>query len=399
MQWQVCDARNGEVTLKLNGIFIYSNYQPYKSTERWINSEVNLDKSHFLLIGLGLGYHLQILKEIVKEKPITVLCFEKQEYELFKSHNNGKWWDQPNIEICYTLNPEKITRDTQVLLPNVWIKALGKQHYLFSLLESIKINQQSYKKFEPLMHENFTKNISEMNVTSYPKKQHQFACLVAAGPSLDETIQWLKSIRRKVDIYAVGSALKPLLEENIIPDAVVISDAQDAVLNQFEGTNYTNNLFYISTANFKAVNAHRGPKFIMFQEGYSEAEMKANELNYPLFETGGSVSTVTYSLIEFLGYKNLILFGLDLGFAHNQTHAKYSPSDKLIETDISLSIMANDGTRISTLQNLKVYLDWFNRRLQDSDLNIYNTAKKGAKIAKVPLLDKQELIKILKSND
>lgn len=395
MQWQVCDARSGEVTLKLNDIFIYSNYQPCKSAERWVNAEVNLDKSHFLLIGLGLGYHLQILKEIVKEKPITVLCFEKQEYELFKLHNNGEWWDQPNIEICYTLKPDKITDNTQILLPNVWIKALGEQHNLFSLLETIKINQQSYNKFEPLMHENFTKNISEMNVARYPKKQHKFACLVAAGPSLNETIHWLKEIREKVDIYAVGSALKPLLEGNILPDAVIISDAQDAIMTQFECVNYTNNLFYLSTANYKAVNAHNGPRFIMFQEGYDEAEMKAKELNYPLLETGGSVSTITYSLIEFLGYKNLILFGLDLGFAYNQTHAKYSPSAKLLEIDSSLKVLANDGTEISTAQNLKVYLNWFNRRLQYSNLKIYNTAKKGAKIANIPLLEKQGLIKIL----
>lgn len=388
MQWELCDARNGEVTLKLNDIFIYSKYQPYKSTERWMSSEVNLEKSHFLLIGLGLGYHLQILKEMVKEKQITVLCFEKQEYELFKSHNMGEWWEQPNIEICYTLNPEKITRDTQVLLPNVWIKALGEQHNLFSILETIKINQQSYKKFEPLMHENFTKNISDMSVTSYPEKQHEFACLVAAGPSLDETIQWLKAIRRKVDIYAVGSALKPLLEENIIPDAVVISDAQDAVLSQFEGTNYTKKLFYISTANFKSVNAHRGPKFIIFQKGYSEAEMTANELNYPLLETGGSVSTTTFSLIEYLGYEKLVLFGQDLGFEGQSTHAEGSTSGKSVITN--LRVKANDGTMINTQPNLQVYHRWFNEACQQTSMQVYNTAQKGAAITNVPLITEEQ---------
>lgn len=395
MEWQVNIAKNGEANLVLNGIHLYSQYRPKYSVKKWVEAEIDKFAHSYLLIGLGLGYHLQLLKDLVKEKPITVLCFEKQEFEIFKTYYNNEWWDQPNIEICYTLNPEKITRDTQILLPNVWIKAIGEQHNLFSLLESIKINQQSYKKFGLLMHENFTKNISEMNVASYPKKERQFACLVAAGPSLDETIQLLKSIRGKVDIYAVGSALKPLLKGNIIPNAVIISDPQDAILKQFEGIIYTNNLFYLSTANYKTVNAHAGPRFIMFQEGYNEAEIKAKELNYPLFETGGSVSTVTYSLIEFLGYKNLILFGLDLGYAHNQTHANYSPSDKLQEIDSSLKVIANDGTEISTAQNLKVYLNWFNRRLQDSKLKIYNTSKKGAKIADVPFFGKEELIGVL----
>lgn len=388
MEWQLNIAKNGEANLVLNGIHLYSQYRPKDSVKKWVEAEIDKFADGYLLIGLGLGYHLQLLKDLVKEKPIIVLCFEKQEFEIFETYHNNKWWDQPNIEICYTLNPEKITRDTQVLLPNVWIKALGEKHYLFSLLESIKINQQSYKKFGTLMHENFTKNIFEMNVASYPEKEHQFACLVAAGPSLDDTIQWLKAIRRKVDIYAVGSALKPLLEENIIPDAVVISDSQDAVLSQFEGTNYTKKLFYISTANFKSVNAHRGPKFIIFQKGYSEAEMTANELNYPLLETGGSVSTTTFSLIEYLGYEKLVLFGQDLGFEGQSTHAEGSTSGKNVTTN--LRVKANDGTSINTQPNLQVYHRWFNDACQQTSMQVYNTAQKGAAITNVPLITEEQ---------
>ncbi|WP_186439486.1 6-hydroxymethylpterin diphosphokinase MptE-like protein [Kurthia sp. Dielmo] len=41
------------------------------------------------------------------------------------------------------------------------------------------------------------------------------AALVASGPSLNQTVVWLKKHEHEFDIYCVGSALKILLNHNI----------------------------------------------------------------------------------------------------------------------------------------------------------------------------------------
>ena len=76
-------SKNGEVTLRLNEVFIYSKYRPKEDAVRWINAEFDEEAESYLLIGLGLGYHLQELIGKSKDKPVTVFYFDKNEYELF----------------------------------------------------------------------------------------------------------------------------------------------------------------------------------------------------------------------------------------------------------------------------------------------------------------------------
>lgn len=395
MEWQVSKAKNGEATLQLNGINIYSKYRPVGDAIKWVKTELDMNASGYLLIGLGLGYHLRAVQNLTNNKPITVLCYEKEEYNLFQCYNSTKWWRKSNINIAYNIDTSAIAKDIQILLPNVWIKALGEKHKLYEILETIKIYQQSYKRFEPLMAKNFEHNTSNLVLCNYPDKNSKVACLVAAGPSLNGTISWLKEVEDKVDIYVVGSALKTVIKAGVIPKAVVISDSQDEVVKQLEGVDYTGELYYLSTANYKAVSLHKGSSFIMCQEGYKPAEKLALELNFPLLETGGSVSTITFSLLEFLEYQQLILFGLDLGFTGKQTHADYSTSSKIIEKGTKLHSLSNDGQMIKTLPNLRVYLRWFEKKCEYTSMTVYNTAKQGAKISNVPLIGKRELVKIV----
>lgn len=58
------------------------------------------------------------------------------------------------------------------------------------------------------------------------------------------------------------------------------------------------------------------------------AEKFAEKHEQPLFSTGGSVATTTFSLIEWLGYEELYLFGQDLCFLAKQTHAENSISNR-----------------------------------------------------------------------
>lgn len=393
--WEVTKAKNGVESLKLNGILIYSSYNPISGVQQWINKEIDFNAKSYLLIGLGLGYHLYELSKLVIDKPIIVFFFDSQELEIFKRTNKEEWWKQSNIQIVNKLDVIDLS-EAQVLLSNAWLKAIGEKHPLFQSLEVIKINQTSFKMYEKKMLENFTENIKFKDASFTIQETNKVACLVAAGPSLDETIYWLKENEKLVDIFAVGAALKSLVALEIIPKAIVLSDANDILIKQFEGLNYSGDLFYLSTANTQCVKSHKGAKYILFQQGYKLAEKEAKKRNVPLIDTGGSVATTTFSLLENIGYKKVVLFGQDLGFTSDWTHAINSTSNKSVENlKFIRKIEANNGSEINTTAMFQTFLYWYNLKMEQTTVKVFNTAKIGAKINKVKYIDKKQFKDII----
>ncbi|MBI6865216.1 motility associated factor glycosyltransferase family protein [Lysinibacillus fusiformis] len=388
MKWYIQEARNGELTLLLNGVAIYSKYRPYDDAMRWVVKEFNQEVTHYLVIGLGLGYHAKALAELTN-KPIYVYYFEQEELALFQQ--NGCQLAS-NIKLVNSLEEVANTIDLQLLLSNAWLKAIGKNNTLYDVLDTIKRNQISYKKFAPLMYRNAEKNKELYEHKTYPKRTNNTACLVASGPSLNDTVQWLVEAEN-VDIYVVGSALKLVLAKGIQPKAVVITDAQPNIVGQLDGTDYRGLLFYLLTANAEAVALHQGKKYMLCQQGYDVAEEQAEKYSLPKLATGGSVATTTFSLLECLGYQNIVLFGQDLGFTGEYTHAAGSTSGKGVG-DSLIQVQANDRSNIKTQPNLQVYLRWFNEHCPKANANVYNTARQGAKINGTQFITKEQFLQL-----
>jgi len=386
VRWEVTVSKSGENTLLLNGIQIYSQYRPVEGAKRFIQAEYDSNAGSYLLIGLGLGHHLQALLECVNGKEIIVYYFSESELQLFKKYNVTNWWKKKNIHLVNKINSLSLNNDVQIILPNVWLKAIGQEHPLFSILEVIKIQQISYKRNRELLRENFNKNIMLGDFTIQTKKQTKIACLVAAGPSLNETVFWLKKYQNDIDIYVVSTALKTLLAHDVYPKAVVISDANEITLQHFEKTGYKGQLYYLCTANYQSIIHHKGPRYILYQKGYELAEKHVK--NVPLIDTGGSVGTVTFSLVEQLGYEKIVLFGQDLGFYGQHTHANFATSNRFFTNEFSVrEEQANDGSIIYTRPMFQVFKHWYDQKMTTTKLKVFNTARKGAKIKNVPLID------------
>jgi len=397
MEWSLVEAKNGESTLQLNGVTIYSKYRPIDDAKRWIDAECDTKSEEYFMIGLGLGYHLKALVECTQGKRITVYYFEQQELKLFLlQYSNETWWQQEHIKIVHDLKNASINADIQILIPNVWLQAIGEKHPLFNILDIIRNNQIAYKKNAKLMAINFKENMKLCDQSQFTVSTRRVACLVAAGPSLDETIYWLKEQQCNVDIYVVGAALKKLLKLNIVPIAVVISDAKDLIVEQVSNTSYTGELYYLSTANHQAVKMHTGKRYILFQQGYHLAEKESERRKSPLIETGGSVGTTTFSLLQLLGYETIILFGQDLGFVGRQSHAMYATSTNLTYKEHMRTVVSNNGCKINTTSNLYAFLHWYNEKMKSIKIKVYNTAKMGAKINNVPFINREEFFDIVK---
>lgn len=392
MEYQVEVAKNGEKTLKINGINIYSTYNPSKDAERFILNEVNLEKKGYLLIGLGLGYHLEALLKITPNKKIYLLILDNIELKIFKKFSlYSNIMESKNVAIFNGKSKDFFDIEYQIIIPNAWLKAININHPLFNFLEDIKIRQMSFTSSSLVLENNFTQNIKIDNYYLDALKNKftdKSACLVASGPSLNETINVLRLAKNKFFILCVGSSLKVLIENDLIPDAIIITDPLSNVVSQIDKMGFSGPLFYLSTANHEMLLLHDGVKVILFQEGYKLVTDHLANTHGAILETGGSVATTGISLIEFLGFENLYLFGQDLGFHGNRTHTKHSTSGINVASNMNFrKIPSNSGGFINTTSNLSTYHRWIEKKSNTSRLKIHNTARHGAKIKNVPFIE------------
>lgn len=379
MNWIVEKAKNEQYTLKLNDIYLYSKYNPKKDVERFMHNEVDFSKKKFIVVGLGLGYHLEFLLNNIENVEVQYIVLDSAEKNLMETYGKKKIID--NLKVSEFSNDKIFNNEAQIIIPQSFLTAIGEKHPLYYFIEDIKIRQVSYERFKEQMKLNFNENIKLFKHLEKNKPHNQKAALISSGPSLNETVDWLKNHQDEFDIYCVGSALNVALKAGITPQSVFMTDAQDNIQEQIN-PEYKGKLIFLSTANYRAVLKHSGLKQIIFQSGYSLAEEFAFQNEQPLFETGGSVATTAFSFIEWLGYKKLYLFGQDLSFTGDCTHAENSTSGRRVHKDKNLlDIESNDGDLVQTTRNLMAYKRWFERSVKKSNMVVINTAAKGVKIS------------------
>lgn len=136
--------------------------------------------------------------------------------------------------------------------------------------------------------------------------------LLAAGPSLQKNIEWLKNNHGRFILVAASATLKKLYAEGIAPDIVTHIDGFDVSMAHYEGIpveTFLKNTLYLF-----------GP-FVPTQlrEMLPKEKMFFFESGTFYFENFGSLATpcvgsTTLGLMLILGVRRLYLLGLDLAF-------------------------------------------------------------------------------------
>ena len=401
MIFNVEKAKNNEFTLKLNGKYLYSKYKPREDAYKFIQNQINEKCQCYILFGLGLGYHLEALLYYGVKEPIIAVALFREELKIFYKYNNINI--SSNVTIVFYENLNLINNiDYQFIIPNSLIKSLNGNHPLFEVIEDLKIRQISVTSYADIMNENFYENIknNDENISKFKGLlKDRVGCLISAGPSLEDRLSDLKTISTNTYLICVGSALNLLLANEIVPNAVIISDPQDNIISQLMGLNYKGELLYLSTANYKTVKSFLGSKKIIYQYGFPLAEKVALNNKYDLLETGGSVATTALSVLEYMDAKKIVLFGQDFGFASNNTHVKKSTSNLQITNKIVYrKVLSNNNSFIDTTSNLETYARWFEKKIKINNLKVYNTALNGRKMECVPYIDSKELLELVIKN-
>ena len=396
----------------------------------------------FLCIGIGLGYHLEIISKRYEIKQLIVV---EQDPEILKASLftiDWQWlierYSKQNKFITFFIkdDPKELAKEVSAFLQfftNTPISFTMPVYSHIAMPFYKEFFDEFYRRFQQIFTgwgffqdelwsvEQTIENIKqEIPLFTAEKKvsPNAKAFIIGAGPSLEYYVDFIRENKEKAVIFSCGSSIGTLYRENIKPDFHV----------EIERTRDTYDALVLSADReyLKSIPAiFNNPMYPdvakLFE--YSGMFLKENDAGAYLFPseyirliyTNPTVVNGGVSLALNLGFKEIYLFGTDMGYKDPaKHHAKGNVSlDKntkfFIEIeDSSLQIDGNFGGKVYT----NFILNWARTWIEDllklfPDVKVYNTSD-GAKIkGAIPVkrdeivltnFEKQKELETIKSN-
>ncbi|MCI1858750.1 MAG: DUF115 domain-containing protein [Sporolactobacillus sp.] len=428
-------ARSGQPTLKLavDGSFqyVHSKYDPQREAQRLIVRAHDLGQNDTVLfVGCGLGYTLRAFSAAHPDKRLILYEPDLQVLEAFLSYCPLDQWPSGVLTAIFTderkLDNYLLTSIVRGQRLGLFVLPIYERLYgpkVTRLLKQLK--EMMLDKRDNLAAEaSFQKRWSINAVRNFPALLEtpdmlqdvdrslfagKPAVIVAAGPSLNA--EWNNLRRIKAGglawLFAVGSAVKGLINHGIAPDAVCSYDPQahnyQVVKIVDEKGLTTIPLIFGSTVGYETVERFGGPKLhmIVATDSVSTKLLRRTDgAPITVLSDAASIAVIAFEMLSLLRADPIILAGQNLAYLHNQYYAqgiayKGWNGATLSEAQQQNALKVKDvyGNDVLTKHNLNMMrqdLEFYIRAAKGS--HVINTTKGGAAIAGAAFMPLEEVI-------
>jgi len=428
-------AKNGELTACENGLWLHSRYNPSSEAEK-LTEDFDEDLHETaLFLGCGLLYAPEVFAE--KHPDANIIIVEKDQGTFFsalESRNLEKLFTHKKLAIVLTEDAENASSVIKnypaskikiFAFPNLIQK---NREWYATIIQSVKktaerekVNTKTLEKFSSLWLKNSCKNLRYSFTLDGVNKFHQTAgnipfTVIAAGPSLETLIPYLKEIKRKSIIVCVDTALHALLANDIQPDFVVLVDPQYICALHLEFLSAPESILIAESAVYPSVLRFNCKETILCSSNFPMGKYFENLLGEKgRLGAGGSVATVAWDFARYCGAKQIFMAALDLGFPGKQTHIKGSQfeekahvtSDRMTpaETFSANYIMSAplkkavnyDQKEILTDLRMSIFSSWFEascKNAENSGQKTYSLTKESLAINGITPFSIEEFLKL-----
>ena len=399
--------------------------------------------SFLRVYGIGLGFHIQ---HLVETRDVQTLLIYEPELDLFyTSLFTTPWWlifsymeldSSRIIKLMPGLSPEAAIEEEKQLLDQnnrVFITATRWQLPLFqtpAIKRFIELENQAYESFAEGLtagwYEDQKKglidnieNLRQQRKVFSGKKPGKFMrmALVGAGPSLDESIEVLKQHRDDFIICACGTAITPLVKENIVPDFHVLIERNldyQTMMDLSAGKGYEG----ITSIKLNVVEPGLDNLYddtLLIQKYNDPASALLNK-DFPLTKNvNPTVTNCAIAVASELKASEVYLFGIDYGTpaGHDRMHANnyfYEHHERNRVNQNGLKLAGNFGKELITTGKLMLsrlfaeesiqnepQIKWFN--VGDGAIIKGTTAIKAADVGSKlhDSFNRSELLSLIKS--
>lgn len=383
---------SGFVTLKdlTRNIYYHSTIDPMWEAKKLAEYIYNPKKKAYSILGCGLGYLIYQLY-VVSNGSVTINVFEKDAriVEYAKTYGVLDWIPEENLNVVV---------DTDILSFLYSAEDSDVGFYIFApelrsepedsrrILQDLYIEYSSWRKFKKDIEINFWRNInsgsrmvSELNTSQFGEDY----VIIAAGPSLDDNMEFLKENKGKKTLVAVGTVFKKLIANGIDPDLVVILDPQARTYKQIEGAEDQSVPMLISmSAYWKFAANYQGDRYLVPSAQIDEIRDYAIKHKENLWGCGGTVTSLGLEAAIKFGAKNIYLVGVDLAYPGGVTHATGTMDRTTKSTNGLIPVEGVGNQTVYASNAFIIYRQWIEKRItQTPDITYYNLSKIGARIA------------------
>jgi hypothetical protein len=355
LEYEVSLSKCGLPTLSYQSIkgnkkYLLSKYDPEQEARRFIKSLDTSDATNFIVIGIGLGYHIiELIKTTSKhsrilvienDKSLSRLAFETNDLKQILTHPgltlvfSGQQDVMKEVleeeKINFSLNGYRLIQQNSLSEVNsirtnellVKIKSL----FQASAIE-IKTQSEKSKTFYNNIYKNYSNLISSTGITSLKDSLSNLPAIIcSAGPSLEKNIQYLKAKRSNFLLISVATALAPLNENGIFPDFIVSIDPDDITINFFDLYNNSENTWLLYNPVVPSIIPDTFPgRRLTYDSSVNLAQWLQKYLGgYGSLEKIFSVAHAAYQFAKFIGCGPIIFIGQDLSFSDKRLHCRNS---------------------------------------------------------------------------
>lgn len=386
---------------------------------RWLQGELKGEPVPPLLvvIGLGDGYLLEALDQHAPNTRVLVLEPDSESSARFAARRDWDSWRNSG-RLVYLADPDYVGADEAWrLFPPTGGKPRILTHLsltrgenvsraaqvLKRILFGVQANSRARKQFAPRYLTNSIRNVpailggTDLRALedAYPGKP---AVIVAAGPSLDESITKLRHLADRALLIAADTALRPLLAAGIAPSLVVGMDPGAANLRHFLALPECRNTWLVSES---ALDPHAAALFedrtFWFRIGHHHPWPWLNEIGIDVakIDVWGSVLTGAFQVACLSGCDPIIIVGADLAYTSERPYARgtsyefewaWSASlgmELPIAWGVQMSALKTESitdlraSQTPTTEVLLSYRDWILSRARRSGRRIVNASGAG----------------------
>ncbi len=403
-------ARNDESVLVVTSASIEyrmnSLYNPTAEAKKWADQfKFQNDNNIISLFGLGNGAFAKAIMEkmhendflIIYEPSYPIFDFVMHNYDLTELFEDNRVFFaiegindfEFHLILLQLINLTNIKTQQQCISPN-YDKLFMESCVRFyrEIKESLTtalVNVNSTIAFGEKNIYNTLKNmcflsesISLIDLMKVIPKDVP-AIVVAAGPSVEENIEYLKRSKGKAIIFAVDRILDYLLDQDVEPDFVVTLDPKKQMKHFSKREDVTVPLICYFESNHDILVKHKGKKIFCTSDSFSEEVYHRTKKISPNLITSGSVAIVAYSACVKLGFQRIVLVGQDLAYHNNASHAG-GETDQL-DSNADVFVEGLDGNQVKSRYDWKEFITRYQDFIKlNPDIEVIDVKKSGAKI-------------------
>ena len=410
----------------------YGTFNKFNLIKRWQKSLRVAPESLYAITGFGDGSHLEyFMKE--SASGTYVLAAEKDPALLRETLSRFDLSELLNHE-RFLLSVGELDDPYYAQIQNAALTRIQEVNSLvFSPLHSVdeayydKMRNELLRQYlviRPLMEVNIRTAINLQENTLLNLKHMAYApdigvmknefedvpfILVGAGPSLDESIEFLKFAQDKAIIVTTNSPLRKLVNSGIKPHLVVTADPMPPTLAGFQGVDVSDLVLACPHSAYpKIIEKFPGRiiSWCTFNPIVDYLKSKTNQgLSTPIMEQG-TVSGCVLDISSLLGCKKVLFIGQDMSVRDDGKYytddSSYSDSGAHYYTGSKgQRLPGNTQETVHVEQRLFVYLKTFEQFIREKGQGIEyrNLARTGVKIDGVPYMNYEDAKEWISSSE